>query len=182
MKLPGLDFLKSDKLREFIKKYKYLLIIGVFGAILIIIPTAGGAPEAKTSVIETEKMGFDVEEYEEKLKNIISRIDGAGSAEVMLYLKNGAETVYAFDRTYQSSRQGGEGGEDYSSSESRNIVKKNTGGSEAPVEVKTLYPVFGGAVVVCRGASNPTVAYQVTQAVASLTGLPTDKIAVLPAG
>jgi stage III sporulation protein AG len=46
--------------------------------------------------------------------------------------------------------------------------------------VKRLYPSFGGAVIVCEGAGNSLVELEITKAVSALTGLSTDKIAVLP--
>jgi stage III sporulation protein AG len=46
------------------------------------------------------------------------------------------------------------------------------------VTLKTVYPEYLGALVVCEGADNPTVAYQIVKAVAGLTGLGTDKIVV----
>jgi stage III sporulation protein AG len=55
----------------------------------------------------------------------------------------------------------------------------SSGGSvESPVTLKTVYPEYLGALVVCEGADNPTVAYQIVKAVAGLTGLGTDKIVV----
>jgi stage III sporulation protein AG len=44
--------------------------------------------------------------------------------------------------------------------------------------VKTIYPVYQGALVVCEGADSATVRLEIIRAVAGLTGLSTDKIVV----
>ena len=45
--------------------------------------------------------------------------------------------------------------------------------------MKTKYPVYKGAVVVCEGADHASVKLNIVQAVSSLTGLGSDKITVL---
>ena len=49
-----------------------------------------------------------------------------------------------------------------------------------PVEEKRIYPAFSGAIVVSDGAGKSSVELMIIRAVAAVTGLPTDKISVLP--
>ena len=42
-----------------------------------------------------------------------------------------------------------------------------------------LSPVYQGAIILCQGADSPSVRLAITQAVSKVTGLPTDRIAVL---
>ena len=54
------------------------------------------------------------------------------------------------------------------------------GGSEKePAVQSTVYPTYQGALVVCDGAERASVRLAVTQAVSSLTGLGSNKIAVV---
>ena len=81
----------------------------------------------------------------------------------MLTLADGGEAVYQVDETV---RDGGR--------EEQTVLA-----DKAPVLVQTRQPRFQGAVVVCEGADRAAVKLAVTEAVASLTGLGSGKIAVV---
>ena len=51
------------------------------------------------------------------------------------------------------------------------------GGSDA-VTVRTTYPTYRGALIVCEGGDRAEVRLAVTEAVAALTGLSADRITV----
>ena len=55
----------------------------------------------------------------------------------------------------------------------------SNGDGENPVVTKYIYPEYQGALVISQGAQNPDVRLQLTNAVASLTGLTTDKVTVV---
>lgn len=178
MKELNLRFLKSDKITEFIKKYKYILLIGLCGIVLILIPVNNQKKE-ESNVVEKEIVGFNVEEYEHKLEEILSQVEGAGKVNVMLSLKSGVETIYAKEGSNQTSESKGDNDTNLSISRDDKIVMKSAGGGDEPVVVKINYPVFSGAIIVCQGADNPLAQYSIIKAVASITGLGTDKITVL---
>ena len=100
-------------------------------------------------------------ETEKKLEALLCQIDGAGAVDVMLTLADGGEAVYQVDETV---RDGGR--------EEQTVLA-----DKAPVLVQTRQPRFQGAVVVCEGADRAAVKLAVTEAVASLTGLGSGKIA-----
>lgn len=181
MKQINLNFLKSEKIAGFIKKYKYILLIGLCGIILILIPVSD-REKKESSVVEKETIGFDVEEYERKLEKILSQVEGAGDVTVMLSLKSGMETVYATDSSNQSSESKGGSDSSLSISQDEKIVMKSASGGDEPVVAKTIYPVFSGAIIVCEGADSSLAQYSIVKAVASVTGLGTDKITVLKRG
>ena len=66
--------------------------------------------------------------------------------------------------------------EDYSR-RSETVLADGGSGSEAVVLSRT-YPTYRGALIVCQGGDRPEVQLAVTQAVAALTGLNSDRIAV----
>lgn len=140
-----------NKIKEALKKYKYILLLGAAGMLLLILPVGGGksGAESSTAKEESANVEFSLSAYEKKVEKILSEVKGVGSVKVMLYLSSGAETVYTSDGSY-----------------GKNVAKQ-------------LYPAFGGAVVVCDGGGSQAIALKVTQALASLTGLGSDKITVL---
>ena len=68
------------------------------------------------------------------------------------------------------------------SSTKKSPQKKETVPAKAekePAVQSTVYPTYQGALVVCDGAERASVRLAVTQAVSSLTGLGSNKIAVV---
>lgn len=170
------DILKDrERLLSFFKKNKLILLVGLIGIILLLIPVGSGDNDTPV-IAETETETFSVEAFERKLEDILSDVKGAGDVRVMLSLKNGTETVYA---TNDNSSLKSDGTETSQSSD-RTVVMQSQGGASTPVEEKRIYPQFSGAVVVCDGAGKASVELMIISAVASVTGLTTDKISVLP--
>lgn len=169
-------FKDKEKILDFLKKNKLILLIGLVGLILLLIPIGGGDGNDTPVIAETETETFSVEAFERKLEDILSDVKGAGSVRVMLSLKNGTETVYATNDSTSLKTDGSE----TSQSTDRTVVMQSQGGVNAPVEEKRIYPRFSGAVVVCDGAGKASVELMIINAVASVTGLTTDKISVLP--
>ena len=52
-------------------------------------------------------------------------------------------------------------------------------GGEGPLTREVTYTVYQGAVVACQGADSAQVRLEIVRAVASLTGLGSDKITVI---
>ena len=66
--------------------------------------------------------------------------------------------------------------EDYSR-RSETVLVDGTEG-DGTVVVRTVYPTYRGALVVCQGGDRPEVKLAVTEAVAALTGLSADRVTV----
>jgi len=107
------------------------------------------------------------QEMENKLKAVISAVDGVGDVSVALTYSSGVEKVYAYETKKQSS-----GG---NSTESSVLV--TVGGS--PVVLRELPPQVSGVVVVAQGAQNPVVKMHIIQIVETLLGVDGDKVQVL---
>lgn len=90
----------------------------------------------------------------------------------MLTLSSGEQIIYQTDsRTVTASG---------STTQETQTVFRQLGGSEKePAVQSTVYPTYQGALVVCDGAERASVRLAVTQAVSSLTGLGSNKIAVV---
>ncbi len=167
----------AKKLTEKFKSKKYAPILLICGLILILLPGGNrGEEDTQEAPREMYESTFTLEEEEKKLENMLSKISGAGDVEVMLTLKTGSEQILA-----QNEEQLSESGADGERREERNVstvVLSKGGGGEDGITLKYIYPQYLGALVVAEGADSRQVQLALTEAVASLTGLSTDKITV----
>lgn len=131
----------------------------------------GKSTEKEAVGEKEESAAFDLEELEERMESVLSKIDGAGKVTLILTVKSGTERIYAEDLEYIEDSEAYE--------EKRTTVLISAGsGTEQTAVVKQIYPEFRGALVVCDGGDDPKVKLLITQAVSALTGLGTDKITV----
>lgn len=149
-----------------LEKYKFVLLVLLAGVILMLLPTGSSSKTGEAQSAQPA-LSFSLEEEEEKLRRVLAKIEGAGKLELMLTLKTGAEQVYARN-------------ESTGERETKSSLALSAAGSgqEETVPVKTIYPVYQGALVVCEGGDSPTVRLRITEAVSALTGLGADKIAI----
>lgn len=164
------------KIWECLNRYKLVLLVLAAGVLLLLWP-AGDAKSARRAGEGQAAPGpdFDLEGLEAKLERVLSKIDGAGEVTVALTVRDGVEQVYAADESFTKDGNGQE--------RQRETVVISTGsGTEEVVPVQQRYPAFQGAVVVCQGGGSAEIRLLVTQAVAALTGLGTDRISVCKGG
>lgn len=147
------------------RKYKFVLLILAIGLVLMRLPD-GNVPE--TPVGETEPPAVQ-EDLETRLARILSQIDGVGKVQVLLTERSGAETVYQTDED-----RAGEGGVRIET-----VIVSGPDRAEGGLVRTVTPPQYLGAVIVCQGGGDPTVALRVVQAVAGATGIGTDRITVL---
>jgi stage III sporulation protein AG len=155
------------------KKYKYFFI--VLGAGLALILFSSLPSDADRSAVPEEPAGFVLEDYQRQLEDTLSRVKGVGRVSVMLTLKNNGEALYAEDTRQSINRTA----DSYDSDTQKNVVTVNESGRSEPVVVSKSYPEFQGVVVVCEGADSSSVRYELTLAMAALTGIPTQNICIL---
>lgn len=160
--------LPTGRTVELLKKYKFVLLVLAAGVFLLLLPSGG--QEAETAGRAAAEEDFSVEALEEKLGQVLSRVEGAGQVSVVLTVRTGMERVLAEDVT--ASRTDSE-----AQSTSKTVIL-STGAGEETVLLSQNYPVFQGALIVCRGGDDPAVKLLLTQAVAALTGLGSDRITV----
>ena len=139
------------------------LAVLTVGCLLLLIPTEA---EADTQREEKTKEPFDLERFEERLEEALSRIKGAGGTKVVLSLDSGERQVLAQDR------------EQTNSGASVQTVTVGGGSERSVVPVQTMAPGFRGALVVSPGAGDAAVRLALTRAVSVLTGLGSDCICV----
>lgn len=153
-------------------KYKYVLLVAALGALLLLWPMERKDGGAATADAAPANAGTDLAQTEKAMEDILGKIDGVGRVEVMLTLHSGGERILAQDSSlrYSGSAQAPD------SYERSSQPVTDAGGV---VVTQEKYPQYRGALVVCEGGGNDAVRFQVISAVSALTGLGSDRIAVV---
>lgn len=154
-----------------LNKYKYVLLVAALGALLLLWP---GEKRTQTAPPEAEAVqtGVNVAETEAAMEEILGKIGGVGRVDVMLTLQSGGEKVLAQDSSLRYS--GNVQSPDSYERSSRPVTEEG-----GVVVTRETYPQYRGALVVCEGGGNDAVRLQVVAAVSALTGLGSDRIAVV---
>ncbi len=161
-----------------LKKYKYALLILLIGLGILLLN--GDKEPASAPMPQTQESPFTIDAYvqdmEQRLSDILSRIRGVGETRVILTLSSSEQLHYLYDTELRTDT--GETGA--STEESRKTVILSSGSSydEATV-TRRDYPLFQGALIVCRGGGEAEVKLKLTRAVSALTNLSSDKITIL---
>ena len=127
-----------------------------------------------------EKETTEETDLEERLENILSKMEGVGKVNVMITYTKGSEIVPMKNETAKISTTQ----ETDSDGGTRVIEEKDTSkeiiytnGSE--IETQTVInPVVKGAIIIAEGASNASVKTNIVSAVEAITGLATYKVQV----
>ena len=156
------------KSKDFIKKYKYALVILLIGLLLLLIP------DKKETVVKqtTEISHNNIEIEAESLAEILENVEGAGRVQVLLSIAAGEKTLYQTNQDASVSAE-------HSTTKIETVIITDSNRNESGLISQTYPQTYKGAIVVCQGADSPSVRLAVTQAVARITGLGTDHICVL---
>ncbi|MDQ0156432.1 stage III sporulation protein AG [Robertmurraya andreesenii] len=189
------------------KKYPYLVIVLLLGAVVMIIGnmlSGDKKPESSTSVMsnakETEE---DVEvfgkktatgnemiaEYERRYENQLKEaLEGiAGVSDVMVVVNVDAtekrvlekNSVLRSQTTNEKDREGGERKVD-DQSQDHQIVIIRDGEKEVPIVLETKKPEIRGVLVVAKGADNIQVKKWIIESVTKLLDVPSHRVSVMP--
>lgn len=160
------------KLGKALEKYKFVALVLCAGLLLMLLPSktslARTAPvsEPEPEAEASDGAGFDLAELETKLSLALEEINGVGEATVILSVSSSAESVLAQDVSEGNT------------SDLETVIVSTGSNTEQPVSIKTIYPEFRGAVVICDGAGNAGVKLEVLHAVSAITGLSSNQISV----
>ena len=145
-----------------IAKYKYAILIAVVGIILMNIPTFN-----KPNTVSPTEVVSESDDTEERLTAILSKVKGAGKVAVMLTVAEGERTIYQQNTSKNT-------GSDTLSEKSDTVTVDKNG-----LVQQVIGPTYMGAIILCQGADDPKVKLEIVNATAKITGLGSDKIAVL---
>lgn len=171
-----------------------LLIIAVCGVVLVIlsIPTdkKSGKTDANTTLETTKnEISLSSDEYcaklEERLKTLISKIDGVEQVEVMITLKCGSESVVLTEVTYEQNEKKDTGSNGVVSeqqeykNESTVVYEKDEDGNTIPYVIKENVPQIEGIAVVAKGGDNAENILKITSIAQALFNVEAHKISVI---
>lgn len=160
----------KEKIPQYLKKYKYAAIILIIGLMLMWLPSKLEKKENNntTQSIQESEMNDD----EQNLKDILSKIKGAGRVEVLLTRAVDSETQYQSNGNYTSDESG-------ENNTVTTVIVTDSSRNESGLVQRKIAPIYRGAVVVCDGAEDPAVRLALVEAVSKVTGLSTNHISVL---
>lgn len=166
---------KGQKLLKALDRYKFVLLIAALGAFLLALPTGEHGGESGV-VSQTSDGEAAVRQMEENMEEILSKMSGVGRVDVMLTVQSGRELVLASDTTlrYSGSPQTPD---DYDRSSEIVTISGGTGNDVVVTQERSAQ--YRGALIVCDGGDSDTVRLRIVEAVAALTGLGADRIAVV---
>ncbi|MGN1111928.1 MAG: hypothetical protein ACI4RP_01875 [Acutalibacteraceae bacterium] len=169
--------LKDDKIK------KLIIVLCIGGIALIFLSTffggaAGSQQDSQQSAPEGQ-VCTNLSEYkktlETDLKNIISKIDGVGTADIFLTLDSGSESVYAVNKKQDTST--GENKNDESIDAQYCSLRKSDG-SESGMLLKIIEPDVRGVLVVCDGGDSSTIKERVLEAVTKALNISSARVCV----
>lgn len=187
-------------------KMGYVLILGLVGILVII--TSSLFQEKTSSIDQSGQLGqeqtvkkeeetflqkddksSDVTEiesqYETDLKNLLEKISGISSVEVMVNLDATNKQVYeknliiGTQTTEETDQNGGERSID-DTTEEQQVVIVRQGDDEVPLLIQTKKPEIRGVLVVANGVEHLELKQWVTEAVSRVLDVPVHRISIMP--
>lgn len=155
------------ELKEFLKKNRCVLLVLLCGLVLLCWPQR----KQQTQQDIPQQTG-QTESLEQRLEKILSQVSGAGTVRVLLTQAESGETIYQTDDTESTQENG-------SSLRRETVLVTDGSRQQAGLVRQTQAPVYRGAVVVCQGGDTAPVRLAIVEAVAGVTGLPSNRITVL---
>lgn len=155
------------------------------GNMLIKEKTVSTEDATEVSRVETQRTW---EEYackqEDRLKTLLTSMDGVGNVEVMLTFVSSEELVVEKDtptvRSNTVEKDSAGGSRTVSQfEEGDTTVYNDVSGTAQPYVIKTLNPRVEGALVVAQGASDPEICMNITEAVQALFGVEAHRVKVV---
>lgn len=162
----------KKKTAEFIKKYKYVVLILLIGLVLMALPTRTDTQSEIQTQNNEKNENAEKIQLDHQLEILLSKVDGAGDVSVILTIEAGEETVFQTDTNHALSDTG-------NTTDITTIVITDAQRNQNGLIKQVKQPIYKGAIIVCEGADSPTVRLAIVDAVSKATGLGTDRISVL---
>lgn len=146
--------------------------------------------ETVTTGLRKEEIRMDrgeeyTDDWEKRLEETLSCIEGAGKVRVLITLRESESRVVEKDKVEESSdtverdSTGGTRSVMEQKEDSKTVFAPDAAGQNVPYVVKTTAPVVEGVVVVAQGADNSLVKQEIIASVQVLFNLDVNKIRVV---
>ncbi|MDI3477189.1 MAG: stage sporulation protein [Thermoanaerobacterium sp.] len=186
-----LNKLKQKILKADNKTIQDLTVIFIIGLIILIgasiffKPKPTNKDSDKQMVVKQVANDDYASQLELELKNILSKIHGAGNVDVLVTLDSDEEVVAAMDTvqsettTNEKDSNGGTRTTVQSETNNKIVTSQTTSGENQPMILKKVMPEIRGVVVVADGAKDPNVQYELMTSVETALGIPAYKVKVV---
>lgn len=161
----------KQKLWEWVKKYKFVILIVLIGIVFMMLPTHSKSQSSvsESATVVTPQPQADLAE---DLEKILSQIHGVGKVRVLLTVSTGERIIYQEDTQISSN--------DTSSTVQKDtVIITGSDRTQQALISHVLSPTYLGAIIVCQGADRASVKLAVLDAVSKITGLSADMISVV---
>lgn len=154
------------------RKKAFVVLLGIAGVILLVISEVVPSDSKQQKQVQEESSTeISCDEYEKnlenRLQNIISKIEGAGNVSVMVTLESSTENIFAVDQ-----KRNGTDGKGYENEYV--IIKKEDG--EGTVLIQTAQPEIRGVAVVCSGGGSAVVRQSITNTITAVLGISSARV------
>jgi stage III sporulation protein AG len=178
------------KLSENESYRKVIIIAGLIGIALIFISgffknsNAPPKTESAQSVVTSEQYAARLEN---SITDIVTRIQGVGTAKVLVTLEQSTQYIYATEEKKSNQTTEDKSGsssiknEANNNTETKYILAKDADGTQKALPITEVQPIVKGVVVVCDGGDNPAVQQNVISAVTTALNITTVRVCVIKA-
>lgn len=140
--------------------------------------------EDSTGIMTADSDEEYARQLEQRLRDILSQMEGVGKVRVMITLSSSRELVVEKEQPYlrsSTNENDAEGGSRLVSQleTEENTVYRTDGNVSEPYVIKTLPPQVEGVVVVAQGAGSGTVNRTIVELVQALFGVEAHKVKVV---
>ncbi|WP_438351410.1 stage III sporulation protein AG [Paenibacillus sp. FA6] len=187
-----------------ISAFRWLIILGLVGVAIVLFNSfvnvkkienenIGREPPSSTPIQETfqntssqvDSFGSIEEVFESNIKEILEKIVGVGTVDVLVTVDSTEEIVIKSnvrDSQQTSEENDSNGGKRNTTQYTRDgeIVTYESSGSVSPIITKRVKPQIRGVLVVAKGAENQVVRNLVVDAVSKGLNVPSFRISVVP--
>ncbi|MCA0754519.1 stage III sporulation protein AG [Paenibacillus sp. N4] len=185
-----------------VRTLRLLLIVGLIGAALMIMNSFLTYNDVEPSAQDPNPPPLDEDAWgpeaspnspfaaieqplEQRLKDILEKIVGVGSVDVLVTIDSTEEIVVKEQVSESESvteENDRNGGKRYITSKTREgkVVIYEVSGQQKPIITKTINPRIRGILIVAKGAENATVRRLLVSAVEKGVSVPVNRIEVVP--
>lgn len=185
-----LQIFSKDKINENKKIVENLVLFLILFIIIIVVMNALTNNDKEniedfSKVAQVNKILVEEKEksLEDKLKSILSYIDGAGKVEVLITYKTGTKQIPMYNVkqnttvTQEADKSGGTRKTEETNQE-QTIIFEEDGSNKNPVITQMINPEIVGVIVVAEGAGNLQVKENLMKAVEAALNIPSHRIQV----
>lgn len=151
---------------------RLLVVLGLVGMVLIGLsewrPQKDTAASANTVTVTTESLE---KALEERITAMLGTVQGVGGCRVMVTLENSVQQVYATEASHSTADSGSHSNE--------RVLTVDTDTGPIGLPITQIQPTVRGVAVACDGGDDPTVNRQVTELVATVCHISSQRVCVV---